>query len=137
MGAWPDPGFPACPSTGPAKTAQAVGGGEEFGIPGSAPFPYLIPGRGKCRVLYPQDNQGELIPVPGPLFPVLCPAHAGRKWALFPCAPQREGSGLQRGAGVSVTWLLTPALRWSGGAQSKACLGKKLGSPASPPEILI
>lgn len=67
MGAWPDPGFPACPGTGPAKTAQAVGGGRSLAR--QAQLLSLNPRAGKCRALYPQDKQGELISVTGHPIP--------------------------------------------------------------------
>lgn len=93
MGARPGPGFPACPGTGPAKGALAVGGG--WGLA----FPALLlrppnPGAESAGPLSPPRQMrwgASLCPrTPCSQLPVLqVPA---RKRALFTCAPRIEGS---------------------------------------------
>lgn len=83
MGARPGPGFPACPSTGPAKGALAVGGGRGLAL--RALLLSSNPGAESAGSLSPHDSQ-SLSPYPCSQFSVLqVPA----------CAPRREGSGLQ------------------------------------------
>lgn len=70
MGAGPGPGFPACPGTGPAKGALAVGGGR-----GLAPGALLLS-------LNPEaESAGSPSPVsvPKARFPVPCQAGARRE----------------------------------------------------------
>lgn len=93
MGARPGPGFPACPGTGPAKGALAVGGGW-----GLAFLALLLrapqSGGRKCRAPFPPRQMlwgASLCPrTPCSQLPVL--QRPARKMALFTCAPRIEGS---------------------------------------------
>lgn len=88
MGAWPDPGFPACPGIGPKKRTLAVGGGRSLAP--QAQLSSLNPRVVKCRMLHPKITRGSGSVSPEPPFPFLCLA----------CAHQ-ETEGLQWDAGVA------------------------------------
>lgn len=77
MGARPGPGFPACPGTGPAKGALAVGGGWGLAFPALLLRPPQSGGR-KCRAPFPPATNavGSQSLSPYALFPVACPAGA-------------------------------------------------------------
>lgn len=77
MGAWPDPGFPACPGIGPKKGALAVGGGRSLAP--QAQLSSLNPRAVKCRTLHPKITRGSWSVSPEPPFPLLCLAHASQE----------------------------------------------------------
>lgn len=122
MGARPGPGFPACPGTGPAKGALAVGGG--WGLA----FPALLlrppnPGAESAGPLPPRDKCGGE-PVSVPVRPVpsclSCRCLPGKG----PSSPAPHGlrevcEMLGWPSPQAVTWLLTPAVCWSIGAWEK------------------
>lgn len=102
MGARPGTGFPACPGTGPAKRAPAVGRGRSL-APSSLLFPN--PRAGRNRAFFPKDNQGAA--VPGSLSGT-CPPGKGPS-SLEPTKRGKRPAARYRG-GPGTTWLLTPAL---------------------------